>query len=73
MHLRAIFRQSSDSPASLVSVFRRLALLKIAMVGLLLLWIAGMLTHHTMGGFVHALLVLAAVLWLVNVVRGPNS
>jgi hypothetical protein len=45
-------------------------LLKIAMVVLLLLWVLGLVTHHTMGGFVHVLLVLALVLWLISMVRG---
>ena len=47
-------------------------LLKIVMVVLVLLWVLGFVTHHTMGGFLHALLVLAAVLWLIRVVRGGN-
>jgi hypothetical protein len=44
-------------------------MLKIAMVVLLLLWLLGLATGHTMGGFLHALLVLALVLWMINVVR----
>jgi len=47
-------------------------LLKFVMVVLLVVWVLGFLTHHTLGGFLHALLVLAAVLWLINVVRGGN-
>jgi hypothetical protein len=43
------------------------------MVGLLLLWILGLITHHTMGGFVHVLLVLASVLGLITLVRGNNQ
>jgi hypothetical protein len=50
-----------------------LPLLKIVMVVLVLLWVLGFVTHHTMGGFLHALLVLAAVLWLISVVRGGNT
>jgi hypothetical protein len=49
-----------------------LHLLKIAIGVLLLLWVLGIVTHHTMGGFVHVLLVLALVLFLIRLVRGPT-
>ena len=37
---------------------------------MIVLWGVGLFTHHTMGGFVHVLLVLALVLGLIAVVRG---
>jgi len=46
--------------------------LKIAAVVLLLLWVLGLVTGRTMGGFVHVLLVLALVLGLISLVRGKN-
>jgi hypothetical protein len=46
---------------------------RIATVALLLLWVVGSVTGHTMGGFVHVLLVLALVLGLIALVRGKNS
>jgi len=39
---------------------------------LLILWVLGVVTGRTMGGFVHALLVLALVLGLIGLVRGKN-
>ena len=36
----------------------------------LLLWALGLVTSYTMGGFIHALLVVAIVLFLVRVIRG---
>jgi hypothetical protein len=45
---------------------------RIAVVVLLLVWVVGLLTGHTMGGFVHVLLVLALVLGLISLVRGKN-
>ncbi len=45
---------------------------RIATVVLLLLWVLGLVTGHTMGGFVHVLLVLALVLGLIALVRGKN-
>jgi len=46
--------------------------LRLAAVALLLVWILGLATGHTMGGFVHILLVLALVLGLISMVRGKN-
>lgn len=42
---------------------------RIAAVVLLLLWVLGLATGRTMGGFVHVLLVLALVLGLISMVR----
>ena len=47
-------------------------MLRIIAVLMLLLWILGLFTGHTMGGFIHTLLVLAIVLGLVGLVRGKN-
>jgi len=46
--------------------------LRIAVVVLLLLWVLGLVTGRTMGGFVHVLLVLALVLGMISLVRGKN-
>lgn len=37
---------------------------------LVVLWILGLVTSYTMGGFIHALLVLAVVVILVRVIQG---
>ena len=37
---------------------------------LLVLWILGLVTSTTMGGFIHVLLVIAVVVVLVNIIRG---
>jgi hypothetical protein len=37
---------------------------------LLVLWLLGMLTSYTMGGFIHILLVIAVVMVLVNLISG---
>jgi Family of unknown function (DUF5670) len=46
--------------------------LRIIAVLVLLLWILGLFTGHTMGGFIHTLLVLAIVLGLIGLVRGKH-
>ena len=47
-------------------------MLRIATVVLLLLWVLGLVTGRTMGGFVHVLLVLSLILGLIVLVRGKN-
>ena len=42
-------------------------------VVLFVLWALGMVTSYTMGGFVHALLVLALVVVVLNLLRGRRS
>jgi len=37
---------------------------------LLILWILGMVSSYTLGGFVHILLVLAIVVVLIRVIQG---
>jgi len=39
-------------------------------VVLVVLWLLGMVTSYTMGGFVHALLVIAIVVVLFNAISG---
>lgn len=41
----------------------------IAMV-MLVLWLLGLITSYTMGGFIHILLVIAVVVILLRVIRG---
>jgi hypothetical protein len=37
---------------------------------LLILWVLGLVTSHTMGGIIHILLVVAIVVLLVRLIRG---
>jgi hypothetical protein len=37
---------------------------------LLVLWLLGLVTSYTMGGFIHVLLVIAIVVVLINVIQG---
>jgi len=39
-------------------------------VVLLVLWLLGLITSYTMGGFIHVLLVIAIVVVLVQVIQG---
>ncbi len=45
-------------------------MLETVVVVLLILWVLGLVTAHTMGGLIHVLLVIAIVLLLMRVIRG---
>jgi hypothetical protein len=40
---------------------------------LIVLWLLGLVTSYTMGGFVHILLVVALIMIVVNLVSGRRS
>ena len=42
-------------------------------VVLVILWLLGLVTSYTMGGFIHVLLVVALVVVLVNFISGRKS
>jgi hypothetical protein len=39
---------------------------------LVILWLLGMVSSYTFGGFIHILLVIAVVVVLVRIIRGRN-
>jgi len=40
---------------------------------LMIMWLLGMVSSYTLGGFIHILLVLALVTLLINVVQGRRA
>ncbi len=42
-------------------------------VVLLILWLLGLVTSYTLGGFIHILLVVAVIMVLVNLISGRRS
>ena len=42
-------------------------------VVLIILWLLGLVTSYTLGGFVHILLVVAIIMILVNLINGRRS
>jgi hypothetical protein len=37
---------------------------------LLVLWLLGLVTSYTLGGFIHVLLVIAVVILIINLIQG---
>jgi hypothetical protein len=42
-------------------------------VVLAVLWLLGLVSSYTMGGFIHVLLVLAIIMVLINVIQGRRA
>ena len=40
---------------------------------LIIMWLLGLVTSYTMGGFIHILLVIAVVVVLVNIIQGRGA
>lgn len=40
---------------------------------LVVLWLLGLVTSYTMGGFIHVLLIIAIAVILLNVIQGRRS
>ena len=47
-------------------------MLNTLLVILIVLWLLGMVSSYTMGGFIHLLLVLAVAVVLIRVIQGRN-
>jgi uncharacterized protein DUF5670 len=47
-------------------------MLTTVIVVLLVLWLLGMVTSYTLGGFIHVLLVLAIIVVLIRITQGRN-
>jgi len=45
-------------------------MLETIVIVLLILWLLGLVTSHTMGGIIHILLVIAIVVILLRVIKG---
>jgi hypothetical protein len=52
---------------------RRIAMLYTLAVVLIILWLLGLVSSYTLGGFIHILLVLAIVVILLNVIGGRKA
>ena len=40
---------------------------------LIVLWLLGLVTSYTMGGFIHILMVVAVIMVLVNIIQGRRA
>ncbi|MDR9468127.1 lmo0937 family membrane protein [Marinospirillum sp.] len=45
-------------------------MLEIIVVALIVLWLLGFVSSYTLGGFIHILLIIAAIILLLRVLQG---
>ena len=48
-------------------------MIETIVVILVVLWLLGLVTSYTMGGFIHVLLVIAIIVILLNVIQGRRA
>lgn len=66
-------RPNNSYPARQSSTDERMTMLWTLFVVLLLLWLLGVVSSYTLGGFIHVLLVLAVVAVLVQLITGRRA
>ncbi|MGE0363968.1 MAG: lmo0937 family membrane protein [Vicinamibacterales bacterium] len=47
-------------------------MLNTILILLVVLWLLGMVSSYTLGGFIHLLLVLAVAVFLIRIIQGRN-
>lgn len=47
-------------------------MLNTILILLVILWLLGMVTSYTLGGFIHLLLVVAIAMMLIRIIQGRN-
>jgi Family of unknown function (DUF5670) len=52
---------------------RRVAMLWTIFVILLVLWLLGVVTSYTLGGFIHVLLVIAVIMAVMQLIQGRRA
>jgi hypothetical protein len=70
---RAWPEKCSTFVAGLLNGGKENTMLWTIFVILLVLWLLGMITSYTMGGFIHILLVIAIAVVLINVITGRRA
>ena len=65
--------RANSYPARQSSTDVRMTMLWTLFVVLLLLWLLGVVSSYTLGGFIHLLLVLAVVAVLVQLISGRRA
>jgi len=67
------YAPNTSCPARQSSTDERMTMLWTLFVVLLLLWLLGVVSSYTLGGFIHVLLVLAVVAVLVQLITGRRA
>ena len=66
-------QQASTGTQSIADKEERKPMLWTIFVILLVLWLVGLVSSYTLGGFIHLLLVLAVVVLIINLISGRRT
>jgi hypothetical protein len=70
--LNFILSSSRKGMLWVLSTYIHNAMLVTIAAILVILWLLGLVTSYTLGGFIHILLVIAIIVVLVRLIRGEN-
>jgi hypothetical protein len=56
----------------IVEIGKEITVLGTLIIVLVVLWLLGLVTSYTLGGFIHILLVVAIIIILVRIIQGRN-
>jgi hypothetical protein len=65
-------RRSAGTALVSKPVGKDCTMLSTLIIVLLVLWLLGVVTSYTLGGFIHILLVIAVVMFLLRIIQGRN-
>jgi hypothetical protein len=63
-------RQRAPGKSKSVSIQRGRIMLETIAILLIILWLLGLVTSYTLGGFIHILLVVAVIVIVIRVIQG---
>ena len=66
-------KKPAGTTLATIRVQPRTPMLETIAIVLLILWLLGLVSSHTMGGFIHVLLVVALIMILIRVIRGNKA
>ena len=64
-------RPSARNHVAINNLIQKTMLITIAVI-LIILWVLGIVSSYTLGGFIHILLIAAIILILIRLIQGRN-
>jgi len=67
------FQRAASANNRFIRTKKRYSMLYTIAVVLLILWVLGLVSSYTLGGFIHILVVIAIVMILINLISGRRG
>jgi len=65
-------RRRARPSSIIVEIGKEIIVLGTLIIVLVVLWLLGLVTSYTLGGFIHILLVVAIIIILLRIIQGRN-